>query len=99
LADNEARPSDLHLTAREFLSERRDFLYVYAAPSESGTGWDVVVRIDGTYSEHADAEDAGGGIRQMFDMLVDVPRDRRTWWEGPPKGPENDSVRRRPESC
>jgi hypothetical protein len=71
-------------TAAGFLQERRDFLHVYAAPSVSGSGWDVVVRIDGTYDSQANAEDAASGIRQMMEALKDVPMDGRTWWNGPP---------------
>ena len=71
-------------TAAGFLSERRDFLYVYATRSVSGEGWDVVLRVDGTYTDKADAEGAAVGIRDWLAGLVDVRRDGRVWWDGPP---------------
>lgn len=71
-------------TAAEFLTERRDFLYVYATKSASGQGWDVVVRVDGTYSSKVGAEGAAEGIREWMANLSDVPREGRDWWYGPP---------------
>jgi len=70
-------------TAAGFLSERQDYLYVYASRSQ-GDGWDVVMRIDGTYSDRADAEGAAQGIRQRIERLTDVRSDKRVWWNGPP---------------
>lgn len=70
-------------TAAGFLSERRDFLHVYAAPSV-GDGWDVVIRVDGSYPERTDAEGAARGIREWIERLVDVRRDGPSWWGGPP---------------
>jgi hypothetical protein len=71
-------------TAAGFLTERRDFLYVYAAPSVSGDGFDVVMRVDGTYSDEAGAEEAAKGIRESIERLKDVPAEGHTWWIGPP---------------
>jgi hypothetical protein len=71
-------------TAAGFLSERRDFLHVYATRSVSGEGWDVVLRVDGTYSDRADAVGAAVAIREWMDGLADVRRDGRVWWDGPP---------------
>lgn len=71
-------------TAAGFLSERQDFLHVYAAPSVAGEGFDVVLRIDGTYTERADAEEAVEGIRDWIAGLEDVAGDKRVWWDGPP---------------
>lgn len=76
-------------TAAGFLSERRDFLHVYATPSVRGEGFDVVLRIDGTYTGRAMAEDAALGIREWIDNLADVRRDRRDWWNGPPERAEH----------
>lgn len=70
-------------TAAGFLSERHDFLYVYATRSE-GDGWDVVMRIDGTYADRVDAEDAAEGMRAWIDSLEDIRKDGRHWWDGPP---------------
>ena len=70
-------------TAAGFLSERQDFLYVQVIASD-GDGWDVVVRVDGTYAERASAEAAAAGIRDLMDGLEDVEKSRRHWWHGPP---------------
>ena len=75
-------------TAAGFLSERRDFLYVSVVPSASGDGFDVVVRVDGTYSELAEAEDAALGIRRWIESLTDVDATGRVWWAGPPFEPQ-----------
>lgn len=75
-------PLDL-LTAAGFLTERQDFLYVYVVPS-AGSGWDVVVRIDGTYSDRANAKDAAEDIRDWMSHLTDVGKTERYWWGGPP---------------
>jgi hypothetical protein len=77
------RTDDLK-TAAGFLSERQDYLHVYAAPSVSGSGWDVVMRIDGTYSGRELAEAAAGGMREWIGRLRDVASDDRGWWDGPP---------------
>jgi len=71
-------------TAAEYLSERRDFLHVGVAPSVSGEGWDVVIRVDGTYSDRAGAEAAVEDTRWRLEHLRDVSNDGRTWWDGPP---------------
>lgn len=75
--------SDDPRTAAGFLSERADFLYVYQA----GDGWDVVVRVDGTYPTEEDAIEAAEGIRHWLDMLEDVSMEGRIWWDGPPEWP------------
>ena len=70
-------------TAAGCLTERQDYLYVYVADSP-GNGWDVVVRVDGTYPDRADAEGAAVHIRERLDSLTDVGRSKRHWWNGPP---------------
>lgn len=70
-------------TAAGFLSERQDYLHVFVTKSP-GHGWDVVVRVDGSYSSKAWAEAAAGGIRQWMEGLTDVRHDKRRWWQGPP---------------
>ena len=77
------KASDLD-TAAGFLTERRDFLHVYAAPSVSGEGFDVVMRVDGTYSDEIGAEEAAKGIREWIERLEDVPAEGHAWWIGPP---------------
>ena len=71
-------------TAAGFLSERRDFLHITAAPSLAGDGWDVLLRVDGTYAERGDAEAAAVELRDWIERLRDVRADGRTWWHGPP---------------
>ncbi len=71
-------------TAAGFLSERQDFLHVYTAPSVSGSGYDVVLRIDGTYTSKRDADDAALGMREWMERLTDVDKDDRIWWNGAP---------------
>lgn len=70
-------------TAAEFLTELRDYLYVYVAPSVRGDGWDVVVRIDGTYGDKDEASAAAVSIRAAMEALSDVPMEGRDWWDGP----------------
>ena len=70
-------------TAAGFLEERADYLYVYVTKS-TGDGWDVVLRIDGSYSDRAGAEAAAEGMRTWIRSLVDVSPRRRHWWAGPP---------------
>ncbi len=74
-------------TAAAFLSERRDFLYVYVVRSAGGSGWDVVMRLDGTYTDRADAEGVVAMYRTALTdgtFAADVRTDGRHWWEGPP---------------
>ena len=73
---------DKPFTAAEFLTERRDFLRVRVVPGEAG-GWDVVVRFDGTYSDKQMAENAAKGIKEWFESLADIPKDRWHMWRGP----------------
>jgi len=76
---------ELKETAAEFLNERRDFLYVYATPSVSGHGYDVVIRLDGTYSARRDAEDVAKFLRhERMEWITDFTSDGRDWWSGPP---------------
>jgi hypothetical protein len=70
-------------TAAGFLSERQDFLHVFVVKSP-GSGWDVVVRIDGSYSGRGMAEGAAECMRDWITSLIDVEKDRRYWWDGPP---------------
>lgn len=58
-------------TAAEFIEERRDFLYVEVAPSARGEGWDVVLRLDGTYDSEAGASEAAIAIRYRLDHSKD----------------------------
>jgi hypothetical protein len=59
-------------TAAGFLTERADFLHDYHVPSAMRDGWDVVLRVDGTYSHEADAIEAADSRR--YTALDRVPR-------------------------
>jgi hypothetical protein len=71
-------------SAALFLTERADFLHLSVEPSVSGDGFDVVLRLDGTYAERELADAALEGIKHRIEELEDVPTGRRHWWEGPP---------------
>ena len=70
---------DIH-TARGFLTERRDLFHVSVVPGLFD-GWDVVLRIDGTYADRPMAEAAAEGMREWMRILTDVPRDGWHAWE------------------
>lgn len=80
-------------TTSEYMTERADFLYVYAAPSVAGHGWDVVMRLDGTYADRADAEAAALMERSRINALADVGKAHRHWWAGPPWATRKDTPR------
>ena len=68
----------------DWLNNRRDFLHVYQVPSVSGQGWDVVMRVDGTYATYDLAEIAKDEMRdEISGMIESVGRD---WWDGPTYG-------------
>jgi hypothetical protein len=73
------------MTAAGFMTERADFLFVYHTPSPRGNGWDIVLRIDGTYFDEHQAIEAAEGMRRWIDALDDVPNDGRDWSGGPPE--------------
>ncbi len=70
-------------TAAGFLSERQDFLYVFVVKSP-GDGWDVVLRVDGSYSDRRGAERGAAGIVEWIEGIRDIRSDKRKWWHGPP---------------
>ena len=80
------------MALREMFEERADFLYVEVVPRPGfrvggGDGYDVVVRIDGTYASLGSAEDAAEGIRSWLlgALREDIPGVDRdlVWWHGP----------------
>lgn len=68
-------------TAAEFLTERRDFLMVRVVRAE-GAGWDIVLRIDGTYAEREDAEPVAAFMRKSIEAISDIPKDGWDRWNG-----------------
>ncbi len=57
-------------SAAEFFTERSDLLDVSVVRSNGG--WDVVLRIDGTYTYEEDAVAAADGMRDMVKMIPDI---------------------------
>ena len=57
-------------TADEFLNERHDMLEVRVVPDRFGDGFDVVLRVDGTYSSKSDAEEAALSIREALVRIL-----------------------------
>jgi hypothetical protein len=70
-------------TALGFLADREDSFRVFVVRSALGHGWDVVLRVDGSYDTQEAAADAAKRIKQM---LLDVRGlDHARWfsWEAP----------------
>ncbi len=62
------------MTLAEFLVGRDDFLHLRVVPS--GDGWDIDLRVDGTYTSNADAEDVLAALLAM----IETPRRASPWW-------------------
>ena len=62
--------SDEHETAAEFLTDRQDFLQFRVVPDHIGEGYDVVLRLDGTYSHRKDAVDSLGQLYDRFSTMA-----------------------------
>lgn len=67
-------------TALGFLTERRDFFHVTVTPGCNGWGYDVVLRIDGSYSTKEAAEAAAEGMKEWIEGITDIPKDRWHNW-------------------
>jgi hypothetical protein len=74
------------MNAAEFLASRSPFLHAYATKSVTGSGWDVVLRLDGTYADKPLADELAGYFREALNDLPDVSWEKRDWWSGPPWG-------------
>ncbi len=72
-------------TAAYFLAERRDYFYVSVVPGANGWGWDVVLRLDGTYTTREGAQGGAEATRHRLSHLFDVTNEGRIWWDGPPQ--------------
>ena len=75
-------------TAIDFINERRDFMYVYTAPSARGSGWDVVLRIDGTYADRELADHVAEYLRQRVLAIEGLNKSGIYWMQGPPEQKE-----------
>lgn len=67
------------LTPAEYITTRPEYLRVSVVKSEGEDGWDVVLRIDGSYSDRRTAEAVASGLRRRL-----VPPVGADWWDGPP---------------
>lgn len=65
-----SRPFFPYRNASEFLSERSDFLDVYVVKDNGG--WDIVLRIDGTYFDESTARACAEGLRDGIRSIPDV---------------------------
>lgn len=79
-------------TAARFLTERRDFLHVDVVRGAAGWGWDIVLRVDGTYADLADALGVAEVVRDRIADLVDVPRDGWKAWHWPRRAPRPEAA-------
>ena len=77
---------DVKETAAEFLTERRDFLHVDMVPGPV-SGWDIVLRVDGTYSNETDARAVAEFVRARIVDLTDVRKDGWRAWHWPARLP------------
>jgi hypothetical protein len=59
-------------SAAAFLSERADFLHVGVVPGVNGFGYDVVLRIDGSYIDEEDAYAAAEELRNRIRRVSDI---------------------------
>jgi hypothetical protein len=74
-------------TAAAFLDSRRDWMRVQVVPGwVGGQGWDVVLRIDGTYGERVDAERVAAAMKRKIESLSDITHDRWDAWDAKAEG-------------
>lgn len=74
----------MSMTANQFLAARASWLRdddgVQIRRSESGGGWQVLVKVDGNYTEESDARRIGGflakELRSAINKAVHAERDR-----------------------
>ena len=73
-------------TAAAFLTERRDFLHLDVVPG-AVSGGDIVLRVDGTYSNETDARAVAEFVRARIVDLTDVRKDGWRAWHWPARLP------------
>ena len=68
-------------TALGFLTDREDNFRVFVVRSPLGHGWDVVLRVDGSYDTQEAADEAAEGIKRMLLDVRDLDHGRWFSWE------------------
>lgn len=68
-------------TALGFLTDREDSFRVFVVRSPLGHGWDVVLRVDGSYDTEAAAAQAAAGIKDMLLNVRDLNHERWFSWD------------------
>ena len=70
-------------TALGFLADREDSFRVSVVRSALGHGWDVVLRVDGSFDTQEAAADASRRIKQMLLAVRGLDHERWFSWEAP----------------
>ena len=68
-------------TSLGFLTDREDSFRVFVTRSPLGHGWDVVLRVDGTYDTQEAAAHAAQRIKQMLLDVQDLNHERWFSWD------------------
>ena len=68
-------------TALGFMTDREDSFRVFVVRSPVGPGWDVVLRVDGSYDSQEAATHAARGIKDMLLNVQDLNHERWFSWE------------------
>ena len=68
-------------TSLGFLTDREDNFRVFVARSPLGHGWDVVLRVDGSYDTQEAAAQAAQRIKKMLLDVQDLNHERWFSWD------------------
>ncbi len=68
-------------TALGFMRDREDSFRVFVVRSPLGHGWDVVLRIDGSYDAQEAAVEAAQRMRALLLDVRDLDHDRWFSWD------------------
>ena len=68
-------------TSLGFLTDREDNFRVFVVRSPLGHGWDVVLRVDGSYDTQEAAAQGAQRIRQMLLDVQDLNHERWFSWD------------------
>lgn len=69
-----------------FLEERADFLRVDVRPSVEAEGWNIVLRLDGSYAIPELSDVCLDNVREELArmLLAEIPGIELIWWNGAP---------------
>ncbi|HYM83280.1 MAG TPA: hypothetical protein VEY67_03930 [Candidatus Dormibacteraeota bacterium] len=67
-------------TASGFMADRQDYFAVSVVRSALGDGWDVVLRVDGSYDTREAATVAAKAIGKMLVEIRDLDHERWYSW-------------------